>query len=143
MASDLYVSYFMEDNPNEENYFSFGFDTPRGVDGLTKLLTLYLKDLFTAAGSDIYDTEAGTKLPFIIGGNVGDFSEVEDIVSSAVLRAGDNVIRLQSAQRIPRSEQFGSAEILSLTEAGAAGVAVSIRLQNAEGASLIVSLPVG
>ena len=142
MASDLYVSYFLEDNPNEESYFSFGFDTPRGVDGLTKLLAVFLKDLFTAAGSDIYDTEAGTTLPFIIGGNVGDFAEIEDIVSSAVLRAGDNVIRFQSAQWIPKSEQFGSAEILSMTDTGSSGVAVSLRLQNAEGTALIVSLPV-
>jgi len=142
MAKDLYVSYFLEDNPSQQNYFSFGFDTPRAVDGLTKLLVVFLKDLFTIRGSDIYDREAGTLLGTIIGGNVANIDDVEDIVSLSVSDSADNVRRYQTSSMLTDEERIGVVELVELEIIEPDGVAAKIRVQNAVGRSLVASLPV-
>lgn len=143
MADDLYVSYFLEDNPDLPNFFSFGFDTPQQVSGLTKLLGVFLKELFTSRGSDIYDLNAGTVLPNLIGGNVASIAEAQDVVFLALDQAEQNVLRYQANFEIPQAERLGTVAFLSIAETEAGdGVSARFQLQNAAGQSLIAELPV-
>ena len=143
MAKDLYVSYFLEDNPNHPNFFSFGFDTPRGVEGITKLLNAFLKDLFTVRGSDIYDLDAGTVLATMIGGNVDTLDEAQDLLSIAVDQAEQNLKRYQSTTDQTDDERIGNVALLEVAELeGGDGVRATIKIQNEAGRSLIAELPV-
>ena len=143
MAKDLYVSYFQEDNPEQTNFFSFGFDTPRAVEGITKLLNLFLKDLFTARGSNIYDLQAGTVLPNLIGGNVGEVDDAEAVIFLALDQAEQNVRRYQSLESVPKEERLSTVQLIDVeTLASGDGVSAKFSLTNAAGRSLIAELPI-
>jgi hypothetical protein len=143
MALDLYVSYFLEDNPNLPNFFSFGFDTPRAVDGITKLLGVFLRELFTARGSDIYDLNAGTVLPNLIGGNVTDLDEAEELIFLAIDQAEQNVLRYQANSTLTQEERLGTVQLISIEELeDGDGVSAKFKLQNEAGRSLIAELPI-
>jgi hypothetical protein len=143
MAKDLYVSYFIEDNPNQPNFFSFGFDTPRAVEGITKLLNIFLKDLFTVRGSDIYDLDAGTVLATLIGGNIDTLEEAQDFISIAIDQTVENLKRYQSNVVSTDEERIGTATLLEVEALeGGDGVRATIKIQNEAGRSLIAELPV-
>jgi hypothetical protein len=143
MAKDLYISYFLEDRPNQPNYFGFGFDTPRAVEGVTKVLMAFLKDLFTARGSDIYDQDTGTVLPNLIGGNIQEVDDAEDLIFLALDQAEQNVKRYQSNQDLPQEERLRTVTLIEVAQLdGEDGVSARFSLTSVSGDSLIAELPI-
>lgn len=141
MASDIFVSYFLEEG--QQNFFSFGSATPQPVDGLSKLLVVWLKALFTDLGSDIYDTEYGSLLPRMIDGGVVDLEDAHDLTTMAVEQASESIRRIQSHATLLQSERLGSVRLLGIENSGTDGIAVRIKLENALGESLIAEMPIG
>lgn len=139
MASDIFVSYFVEEG--QQNFFSFGFATPLPVTGLSKLLVYWLKALFTELGSDIFDPDYGSLLPRMIGGNVTDADDAADLIAMAVEQATESVRRIQSASSLTVAERIGTARLLDVSSSGD-GVAARIKLENEAGESLIAEMPI-
>lgn len=136
MTTDIWINFYSDEAGKKA--FSFGGPTPMPVTGLTKLLTHWLKALFTSLGSDPTDKEAGSNFPQLIGSNVGLVDELFEAVTISLDQASENVRRNQRSQDLPEDEQLGGVTLQSLEEDGADGILVAVILENALGQALLI-----
>ena len=136
MSTDIAINFYTDEEGKRA--FSFGTPTPQPVTGLTKLLTHWLKALFTALGSDPTDKEAGSNFSQLIGSNVGLVDELFEVVTISLDQASETVLRNQRNQDLTDAERFGGVTLHALEEDGADGVSVSVILENALGQALLI-----
>ena len=136
-TTDVYINFYTDEEG--QGIFSFGNDTPQPTTGLTKLLVHWLKAFFTDRGSDLFDPDYGTFFPRLLGSTFGDISDVFEIVSISINQATDAVQANQNeTEGLSDAELLKTARLESLEAVGADGVALSVILQNAEDATLLV-----
>jgi hypothetical protein len=90
--------------------------TPGRVQGILRLVQLYLKVLFTTPGTDIFLPDIGGGVLQNLGATYGA-DKTGDVVSNlaiAVSQTTKQIVAIQSRdQRIPRDERLLSARLIS------------------------------
>lgn len=123
----------------------YGFDRTIGIDGFQKVVNQWLKAFLTEEGTQPGDREYGTMFPRLIGSNIGDLSDVREIVELSVDSANSDIRRYQASQNIDDpTEIFDTARITSFVSdpQSASGIEIYIRLKNQAGEAIQVQLPV-
>lgn len=125
--------------------YTYGYDRHIAVRGFQKLINRWAKAFLTLQGTDLSRRNYGTAFPALIGSNVTDRGDIQEIVQSSVDKATQDIQQL-SADALETGLEFDSEELLdsakldALVFPDATGIAVYVTLQNQKGQRLQVLL---
>lgn len=145
MAFDIYIETVPADRYDGFTFVDFGRTLKGGtfgVDGIQKLIQVYLLALLTPLGTDPLDLGRGTQLPNLIGANVTT-KDAHEILLLSVEKATSDVLAAQLGQDIPSSERLLSATVTDfIAVTSAPGIAAQIFVENQAQEGLTFLLPV-
>jgi phage baseplate assembly protein W len=134
MNFDVYLEGVPSGNASNRNFIGFGSTfLPKGVKGINKLVSKFIKCLLTPRGSDILDHDYGTNFSNLLVGNV-DSSLLNQLATESVNTAVEQLQKYQEEYPVDAQEALSSAEIISLdTTQSAPGVSMRVRVFNTAG----------
>jgi phage baseplate assembly protein W len=139
---DTYIELLPEDvQSGTGGTFTYGYNKHIAVAGFQKLITWWVKSFMTAQGSDLSNRDYGTTFSSLIGSNVTDRVDIQQIVHTAVAKATLDIRSVQ-AQYPPTDEQeiLHSAQLTALIFEDNSAVSVYVLLQNQAGKRLQIIL---
>jgi hypothetical protein len=141
MAYDVYIQLVPAASYTGMKFYSFGQTRSLGVRGLTKLVTIFAKNLLTPLGTNPLDPDDGTDLPGLIGSNI-TLDDARDIIILAVAKVADRIQAAQSTQDVDNDERLADASVTEFVElSDSSGVAAQIYIQNVAGIGLSFLIP--
>lgn len=141
MAYDVYIQLVPAAAYTGMKFYSFGQTRSLGVRGLTKLVTLFAKNLLTPLGTNPIDPDDGTDLPGLIGSNT-TLDDARDIIILAVAKVADRIRSVQTSQDIDNDERLADASVTDFVEIpDSSGVAAQIYIRNVAGIGLNFLIP--
>lgn len=121
--------------------FTYGYKRHIGVAGFQKLINRWVKAFMTTQGTDLSDRTWGTQFPDLIGSNITDRTDIQQIVQSSVSKATDDTRRIQAQYPSDdATELLQSAQLTSLIFEDNSSVTVYVLLQNQAGKRLQIIL---
>ena len=121
--------------------FTYGYQKHIGIAGFQKLINKWIKAFLTEEGTDLSRRQYGTSFAGLIGSNVTDRADIQQIVYSSVAKATADINSIQS--RFPPedpTEILQSAELTSIIFEDNSSVSVYVLIQNQAGQRLQVIL---
>jgi len=121
--------------------FTYGYKKHLGIAGFQKLINKWTKAFLTEQGTDLSRRLYGTQFPSLIGSNVTDRLDVQQIAHTAVAKATQDVLGIQA--RFPpedAQEILHSVQLTSLIFEDNSSVSVYVLLQNQAGKRLQIIL---
>lgn len=127
---------------DSNNYVKFMFgDQSKKVAGLSKLVCIYLKKLFTGYGTNPLDLNEGTAFINLVGSNIGEEEEALLIVQDSIKDAEEQVIADQTNQDLPSDERLSSARLISFNFITQDRLELVIDLLSVAGSKVRVKVP--
>lgn len=141
---DTYIELLPADKQGvQQGTYTFGFDKTIGVKGFQKLINRWAKAFLTLEGSDLSNRDYGTSFPALIGSNISDRGEIQEVVRASVAKANATLFAFQS-QNPPENdrEALSDAELVSLIfDADGLGFEASVLITNQAGEALQLLIP--
>lgn len=140
-----YDTYFELLPENEQGVqrgtFTYGYNKHIAVAGFQKLINKWVKAFLTTEGTDLSNRGYGTPFPNLIGGNVTDREDIQQVTHTSVAKATADLESIQ-AQYPPEdaSEILHSAKLQSIIFEDNSSVSVYVLLKNQAGQQLQVIL---
>jgi len=121
--------------------FAYGYAKHIGVSGFQKLINKWVKAFLTAQGTDLSNRDYGTHFANLVGANITDRTDIQQVAHTAVAKATADINAIQ-AQYPPEDtrEILHSARLTSLIFEDNSTVSVYVLLQNQAGKRLKVIL---
>jgi len=141
---DTYIELLPADKQSVQvGTYTFGFDKTIGVKGFQKLINRWAKAFLTLEGTDLSDANYGTQFPALIGSNISDRAEIQEVVRVSISQANEILLALQADNPPPNDrEALQDAELVSLIfEADGLGFEASVLISNQAGEVLQLLLP--
>ena len=122
------------------SFFALG-DKTQKVTGLSKLVSIYLKKLFTTRGTNPVDLTEGTTFSELLGYSMGGEEEILVRLQEELQAAEDQVIADQVHQNLPDNERLASATLLDIEFTTQDHVIVYVDLVSVAGPNVQLKLP--
>jgi len=138
MSKDINITH-----RGEDGVATFGFQKlSLAIEGIEKLLQIFVKELLTTPGSDYVIPESGGGLQSYLGYNISDEQEVRSSLMIDIDRTLDQIIESQATQSLPATERISTAQMtdLDITDDGELFLTILVAAQSGEYA--ITTLPV-
>ncbi len=141
MAYDVYIQLVPAAQYTGMKFYGFGSTRSLGVRGLSKLVTMFAKNLLTPLGTNPLDPDDGSELPSLIGSNV-TLADARDIIVMAVAKVVDRIRTTQTTQNIPNDERLADASVIQFVDIpDGPGIAAQIYIRNVTGVGLNFLIP--
>jgi hypothetical protein len=139
---DIYFELLPEaEQGPQRGTFTFGYKRTIAIAGFQKLINKWTKAFLTEQGTDLSRRNYGTQFPSLIGSNVTDRGDVQQVVHSAVTKATQDILDIQAQYPPDSSEEIiHSARLTSIIFEDKSSVSVYVLLQNQAGKRLQVIL---
>jgi hypothetical protein len=140
-----YDTYFellpVADQSAQRGTFTYGYKKHIGVTGFQKLINKWVKAFLTERGTDLSSRDYGTQFASLIGSNITDRADIQQVAHTAVAKASADINAIQ-AQYPPDDdpETLHSAQLQSLIFEDNSSVSVYVLLQNQAGKRLQIIL---
>lgn len=140
---EVISSKFTKTTPSSKLVFAIGNKT-KTVEGIQKLMQLFIKWLLQSPGSDIFNTDRGGGLQELIG-KITDSRRMDGIVGVLTRSIQNTVSQIRTAQintpQLPLSERLLSAELIDFDVFSEhMEIRARIALQSLAGADAVTSL---
>jgi len=137
LAKDIAVIRVNEDG---EARFAFG-RIPRYVQGINRVVQVYLLALLTRSGSIITASQYGSGLYELAPASVVNESDLHTSVAAAVSKAREDVQKEQNKHELEAADRLSGVTILAAKfDANARQYFLTLEIRNEAGASIIVKL---
>jgi hypothetical protein len=146
MAStyDTYIELLpLDEQSLQRGTYTYGYNKHIAIRGFQKLINIWAKAFLTLEGSDLSDRDYGTPFSALIGSNISEQAEIQEITQSSVDKA-NTIVRARQAQNPPEDprELLDSGSLTSLIFSGDnVGFEAYVLIKNQAGESLQVLFP--
>lgn len=121
---------------------TFGFQkTSLAIEGIEKMLQIFVKNLLTTVGSDYMDPDSGGGLQKYLNYNISDEQEVRANLMIDIDQVAAQMAKRQASQSLPATEIISTATMSELTIVSKSEIYVTIVLGSRSGDYAITTLP--
>ncbi|MDY6957830.1 MAG: hypothetical protein SVK08_01600 [Halobacteriota archaeon] len=122
---------------------TFGFQKKStAIEGVEKLLQVFVKNLLTRMGSDFFSPENGGNIPRYLEYNVNDQQEIRSNLMIDIDRLVSRMRATQAKQELPDTERIKSATLTDIDIRSGGEIYISIMLAALSGDYQIATLPI-
>lgn len=136
---DLLITVFSEGYPEGKLTFNIT-NLPRKITGIQKVSQLFIKVLFTTAGSDVINPSLGTDFSNLVL-NANKTSDVNELYNNILweVKSAESQVRTLTSDN-DNASRLESVEIIAM-EVVEEGVMISMKILTGAGESAYVALP--